>query len=36
MVSHMQTLATPFSTIHNIINTWILTTESMLVLAAYS
>ena len=30
MVSHMQALATPSSTVHNI---WILTTESISVLA---
>ena len=33
MVSHMQALATPSSTVHN---TWILTTESISVLAACS
>ena len=32
MVSHMQALATPSSNVHN---TWILTTESISVLAAY-
>ena len=32
MVSHMQVLATHFSTVHNI-NTWILTSETILVLA---
>ena len=31
MVSHMQALATPSSTVHN---TWILTTESISLLAA--
>ena len=35
MVSHMQVLATPSSTVH-ILNTWIITTESILVLAACS
>ena len=33
LVSHMQALATPSSTVHN---TWILTTESLSVLAACS
>ena len=33
MVSHMQAFATPSSTVHN---TWILTTESISVLAACS
>ena len=33
MVSHMQALATPSSTVHN---TWILNTESISVLAACS
>ena len=35
MVSHVQVLATPSSTVHNT-NTWILTTEAILVLAACS
>ena len=35
MVSHMQVLATLTSTLHNI-NSWILTTEGILVLAACS
>ena len=37
MVSHMEILATPSSTVHNTkLNTWILTTEAILVLAACS
>ena len=34
MVTHMQVLATPSSTVHN--TTWIPTTEAILVLAACS
>ena len=36
MVSHMQVLATPSSTVHIILNTWILTTKTIVVLAACS
>ena len=35
MVSHMQVLVTPSSSVHNT-NTWILTTKNILVLAACS
>ena len=35
MVSHMQVLATHFSTVHNT-NTWFLTSETILVLAGCS